>query len=61
MKDESAVEAVQMVNCEHKETKRTPYEVVFKNRTPGLLDNPLTREIIQLNREKAEARGTATI
>ncbi|XP_033226596.1 uncharacterized protein LOC117179065 [Belonocnema kinseyi] len=40
-------------NGEHKVTKRTSYEVVFKNRTPGLLDNPLTREVITLNREKA--------
>ena len=40
-------------NCEHKVTKRTPYEVVFKNQAPGLFDNPLTREVMKLNREKA--------
>ncbi|XP_033226608.1 uncharacterized protein LOC117179074 [Belonocnema kinseyi] len=40
-------------NGEHKVTMRTPYKVVFKNRTPRLLEKPLTREIITLIREKA--------
>ena len=31
--------------------KRTPCEVVFTQRNVGLLDNPLTREIVALNRD----------
>ena len=38
-------------NSVHRIIKRTPYEVVFTQRNVGLLDNPLTREIVALNRD----------
>ena len=38
-------------NSVHRIIKRTPYEVVFTQRNVALLDNPLTREIVALNRD----------
>lgn len=39
-------------NSVHKVTKRTPYEIVFSNRAVGLHENPLTKEVHALNKEK---------
>lgn len=36
-------------NCEHRVTKRTPYELIFKKKGVGMNTNPLTRELIELN------------
>ena len=38
-------------NSVHRVTKRTPYEIVFNHRAVGQLDNLLTKEIQDLNRE----------
>ena len=48
-------------NSVHRVTKRAPYEIVFNHRAVGRLDNPLTKEIQDLNREMGTAEPKESV